>query len=823
MTKPTWLQRSRSLLVFCWLSLSAAAWAQAVIHHGPGLEVEVQRGDERLPMALVNRLRQGDRLLVRPDSTTLSKDDWVLLLAQVSPTGNKVTSQSFEVSDLKGSAEMEITADNQVAVIMLAPQLRNLFGLYTSLSESATLLNEVLRADPQRFYELQKVDQINQAIQAISQGLTKRMAGSKPQEAIQAARDLALKFGIRNIDPGCLRNDTVNTECVATQIVINKDFSLPSNSDLNAMFGNKKAVDFNSFLLSNLRIFSEASDYLSNKYRDSYDFAPTFGRRQVGDSRIELFSMARFRKGNIKTAYIYVPSWFSGQVPSLNNPSQYASCFSRGELPLQLQGKLPLVNYWHDWHMSVSDPQSKKLLGDATGLAFDPDTAKLSFDPLALDASDYPESNDVWVTLKAKFGFEPLSLAPMRMRLPVKDATQVLHALDGLNDMASGEQVQLKIRDNALAACVDAMTLTRPDGSPLVSSDHSHPAQLAVDLREIPPSDVQLSIQQVGASPLLLPLRVLQPRARITRIVHAQSDDSLSVTGTQLERIARIEVGPVTCSAETAVPHQNKANTLVMLCDGDIRDNAKLPDHVQVVHRNDEPAALRVPLLKAATQPRFVISEQAANAVVVSPSAKALQWGLSPTDTYMSEDSGLNLLLQAQAPYALVRGTYVLQLRFKDDAQTDSQPMSASLIADFAHNELRTRNPVNFAQAELPSVINPLEYRILHNPSGLASDWQNLPRQVLLLPELQDVTCSPAGDALWVQGKRLDLIDTVRVSADAEFQAAQLVSCPTGLCLSLPAAAADEAVTMRLRWIDQRLFKPKLPKASQACTSAVPN
>jgi hypothetical protein len=195
MMKPAWLRRYRVLLLLCWLALASASWAQNVIHHGPILDVQVQRGDERLPMASVNRLRQGDRLLVRPDSGTLSKDGWVLLLARVSPTGNQVVSKHFEVSDLNAPAELEITADNQVAVIMLAPQLRNLFGLYTSLSESATLLNEVLRGDPQRFYELQKVDQINQAIQAISQGLTKRMASSKPQESIQAARDLAGKFG----------------------------------------------------------------------------------------------------------------------------------------------------------------------------------------------------------------------------------------------------------------------------------------------------------------------------------------------------------------------------------------------------------------------------------------------------------------------------------------------------------------------------------------------------------------------------------------------------------------------------------------------------
>ena len=216
------------------LSCAAMASAQDVIHHGPSLQVNVQREGIVLPLARVNRLRTGDKLFVQPELETLAKGDWVLLLAQVSPTGNKVSSRYFSVQEMKGPAELEITAENQVPVIILAPQLRNLFGLYTSLSESANLLNEVLHADPQRFYDLQKVDQINQAIQALSDSLIRTVSGRKPLEAIQAAKDLAFKFGVRNLDPECFKNQLVNTECVATNIVTNKDFALPSTSATSA-------------------------------------------------------------------------------------------------------------------------------------------------------------------------------------------------------------------------------------------------------------------------------------------------------------------------------------------------------------------------------------------------------------------------------------------------------------------------------------------------------------------------------------------------------------------------------------------------------------
>jgi hypothetical protein len=256
-------------------------------------------------------------------------------------------------------------------------------------------------------------------------------------------------------------------------------------------------------------------------------------------------------------------------------------------------------------------------------------------------------------------------------------------------------------------------------------------------------------------------------------------------------------------------------------CEGDVRDNAILPAQALVVHQQDEPAPQRVALVKTAAKPRVAISTSTQNALLVNPSPKALQWGLSPSESYMSEDSGLSLLLQAQAPYALVRGTYTLELRFQGDAQSEAHPMTASLIADLAHNELRTRNPVSFAQVELPSVVNTLEFRVTHSPSGLVSAWQTLSRQVVLLPELQSASCSPQSDAWWVAGKRLDLMDAVRMSdgASTEFQAAKLVSCPKGLCLSLPAAAGD-AFEMRLRWVDDRVFKAKIPAFNASCGAA---
>jgi hypothetical protein len=825
--RSAFLKLFHKLLAAMWLLTSTAAWTQDVIHHGPVLDIQVKRGEAQLPLALVDKLRKGDRLLVRPDTETLAKGHWVLLLARVSPTGNQVFSQHYEVSDLKSSAELEITADNQAPVIMLAPQLRNLFGLYTSLHESASLLNEVLRADPQRFFDLQKVDQINQAILAISQGLSKRVTGRKPQEAIQAARELATKFGVTNLQPDCIKNDSVNTECVATQIVFAKDFALPSNSDLSAMVGNKKAVDLNSFLLSNLRMFSEASDFLSNKYRDSYDFAPTFGRRQASSARIELFSVARFRSGNIKTAYIYVPSWFSSNAPVLSTNERAPQCFTAGTLPLQVRGKLPLVNYWHDWHMDVIDLQNDTSLGETNSISFDQESGTVIFEPITLELKNRPSSNVVGVKLTTRFSFTKVNLPTIRMRLPLIDPSEISKALTGKSTLISGEKGRLKIREVTSAACVRSMEMSLPDGSE-AHNDSSELTSIEVDLSKTEPTQLTLSIQQAGIDPIAVDLHVLKPRARITSIEHAQWENHVTVIGSQLERIARVEVGSTACFAASDAATLPKPTELVLVCESEIRDNAKLPEQVLVVHRDGEPPEQRYKLIKKSAKPRFSISTTDNNSLVVSPSSKALTWNLAPTDQYLSEDSGLNALFQATAPYTLARGAYTLQIRFRDDPQSNHQPLNAPLIADFTHNELRTKNPISFTELNLPSVVNHLEYRIQHISSGQVSEWAILPRSVILLPNLQNATCSISNDSLLVSGNNLNLISSISIEdaeKDGDFQPTQLVSCPEGLCIKVPAPLLSNSIKIRMRWVDDRIFSVHIPKLEKPCGigSSTPN
>ena len=171
-------------------------------------------------------------------------------------------------------------------------------------------------------------------------------------------------------------------------------------------------------------------------------------------------------------------------------------------------------------------------------------------------------------------------------------------------------------------------------------------------------------------------------------------------------------------------------------------------------------------------------------------------------------------LLEATEGYSLARGQYALELRFVDDPATTSTPLKYPLMVDFIKQELRTRAPISFQGVELPSVVNPLEFRVRHETTGLVGAWLALGRAVLLLPDFRKLTCASPAGRLWLHGTQLDLIDSAvwaSVSAEPGLSTAgnpflNLVPCADGLCLELSMPAKPSKLSVSLRWVPQRIF-----------------
>ena len=166
---------------------------------GPVLTATIVRGDARLPLFRVPQLRKGDTLVVQTESTGEAGSAWLMVLATVTVPGNRVDALAFNLQS--GSpASITIQSDDQVPVIVLAPQVKTMFGLSTSFDQSATLIMDAIKADPQRFVELQRIDKLNHVIASLTAGLDAIVASKKPERAVDSAKEIAAKFGVKNVD-----------------------------------------------------------------------------------------------------------------------------------------------------------------------------------------------------------------------------------------------------------------------------------------------------------------------------------------------------------------------------------------------------------------------------------------------------------------------------------------------------------------------------------------------------------------------------------------------------------------------------------------------
>lgn len=819
------LKRIVSLLVWLWcLWVPVATAQQAVLHQGPSLRVVVQRGQDRLPLRLVPQLKAGDTVWVEPLAEKLAPGDWVLMLASTSPTGTHVRAQFHDVRSLQGPARFEVAADGLALVVVLAPQLRNLFGLNTSMHESSTILKDVLTKDPQRFIDLQRVDQINQAITLIGQSLDRRIQGQSPAQAKQITIEWASQYGLNPIDPQCFQPGGVNAVCVAHAMVLGNQFSLPSTNDLSSMVGLSKNVDLNSLLTANLKFFSDAGEYLSSKYRDTYDFAPTYGQRDPSSDQIDLYSVARLRHGKVKTAYIFVPYWFTGAAPRFQFNPLSSHCLKGGVLPVRALDPLPLMDHWHQWSVHLHHADSSSSLAQAKRVMFNADEPSLIHDWVDQDLKQLGSVGKLRLAIRARFGFDEVSLPSVDIHLPLTGPEQVRAQLQGLDDLVAGGVARMQFSSPAIAACVQKIALKRP-GVDIDSREGPFLSPWDIALKEVPAGPVVVEVTQAGMPPLVLDQLVHSPPSLVSRIEHHKGEPWVLVKGQGLDQLKSIRVGPVQCLP--AKGERLKQSQWRFDCpdasDGDLMLESATPE--QANHRWP---SLAQRLFQLPALPRVVVSRQVRNAVLAVPSFKFKQWNLSLDANWVSDDSGLSLLLQAVAPYRLRQGVHELQARFSQDPLSDQQPIKAPLITDLAHNELRTRAPLRFDASRLPGVVNPIEYRVVNLTTGEQSNWEPLGKSVLLLPLLKAHSCIHDTQELLIQGEGLDRIDEwtlINTNApDAVLRVpSRLVACEAGLCQRLPSMPGMNRVEVSLRWVQSERFLVNLPAPDESCARTLLN
>ena len=790
-------------------------------HAGPVITVTVQRGAQSLPIFYVDKLQKGDTVRVGTDRSGTTRGAWALVLALVSPASDVVISRQFDLTAKDVDASIAITADDQVPVIVIAPQVKTLFGLSTSFEQSASLIADAITNDPQRFLELQKIEQINLAIASLTTGLDSVVLKLKTEQAVDSAKSVAAKFGVKSVDPECFKNGAVDTRCVATSIVSSRDLKLPSMVELGSLAQPFATATLPADILANVRLVAAASSFLSNKYRDQYDFAPSFAKRDVAADTLQLFANARFQNGDIKTAYVYVPSWFAGQQPELSLNAKHSVCLAGGELPAQTKGQLALSNYWHGWTMALLEAGSAHVVATMEGVRVVPEKGVLTFDPKALPIPTGNMASPLEARLTGQYAFTPVSLGPIPVALPW--AGDPNEQIQGLASLVAGDKATLRFSNDQAMACVERLSLLA-NGTILATAPVTAASATTLDLTGVEANtntttNAQLEITQTGRSKLLMPVRILPRRALVSRMERHELENDVTVFGQHLDRIASLVSGDVTCTPSVAPYQTPTPGTRIFSCPPEVAQDGVFPSTMTVVHGGQEPPAFETGVTRVSPRPHLALVT-GKNAPLIVLSTKAVQWGLSMNDPLVAEDSGLALVLRVAKGYKLVRGSYALHIRFGDEPQPDQTPFSVPLMSDLAHNELRTRSPINFQTAHLPSIINPAWFRVVHQPSGFAGDWMPLHKSVISLPALGAPACRADGRGLQIAGTQLDLIDwasrdlTRTAASDTSPvtpDLASLAPCDQGLCLGIDRLGPGKRLKVKVQWVDERLFEVSFP------------
>ncbi len=812
----------RYLFFFVVAAAMGAASAATTTHAGPVLTVTVQRGEDRLPIFYVDKLQKGDQIHVTTDRSGNTRGAWALVLALASPTSNAVTARPFDLTAKDVEASISITADDQVPILVIAPQIKTLFGLSTSFDQSAGLIVDAITNDPQRFIALQKIEQINLAITSLTSGLDALVLTLKAEQAVESAKTVASKFGVKSVDPECFKSGAVDTRCVATSIVSSRDLSLPSIVELGSLAQPFAAATLPPDILANVRLVAAASSFLSNKYRDQYDFAPSFARRESGADTLQLLANARFQNGDIKTAYVYVPSWFSGKQPELSINARQTPCLASGELPLLTKGQLPLTNFWHGWTLSLHAVGEGAEVARIDGVSVHPEKGILVFATDALPTYTGSNPPALEARLRGRYAFTSVTLGPVRVAVPWHGDPQ--DQMQGLGSLVSGDKATIRFADGQAMACAERVTLVAK-GAALATAPVAAAGTMELDLKTVDAGDAALDILQTGGAKLALPVRILPRRARVARVERHELENDVTVCGEHLDRIESLTTNDKVCTpgAESYQPLPPGARRFV--CPPEVAPDGSFPARLRVVHLGQDPPAFETSVTRVAARPHVaLVSGKHLPLIVLS--TKAVQWGLALKDSLVSEDSGLALVLRVDNGYKLVRGTYAMQLKFGDEPPAEQAPFTVPLMADLAHNELRTRSPINFQTAHLPSITNPVWFRVTHQPSGFASDWLPVNKSVISLPSFGTAVCRADGKGLQIPGSQLDLIDWASrdmartVSRDPPPSGpdlANLAPCDKGLCLNIDKLGAGKRLKVKVQWINDRLFDVNIPVAP-TCT-----
>lgn len=754
---------------------------------GPAIDILVMRGDQRLPIAQVPTLAEGDRLSIEADLPADQSARFILMAAFLRgatnppPTDWIHFAETWKKKAKDRALTLTVPRGARQMVLFLAPDTGGAEGV----------LSDAVRGKPGEF--VRATQDLNQAsldrsrLDAFMAAITAQES-SHPEHlrsvAPTLARSLAMKLNedclskVVEMQASCLldKRDSLVLADVHSSSLAETLTGAPTDLALQLSATREAGYGFYSPYIGVARDIARIFGAFSSP---QFDYLPTLSMRKADGMALLLNAAPSFQKPK-SVMVVAMPAIEADSPPRLRRATDAPICAVRPGTVLPVEGA-PLIfstAYARDMTLAL-----KAASGETIDL---PVEARADRGGYVLGGGALPSTvkGTVEGHLYGRWGFDRFEGPDFLLQVP-----------DAGGWTLAGDAPALVVgRDNALLlkgaapACVESVTIRQGDGAPQPMAwtvQGRDLLALTVPLAERRPGMLHIEVKYQGiVQPSVLALRSHAQASRLDALSLHAGDKVALLSGQRLDQVDSVDLDGLLLRPD-GLTRAGAVDRLRLVAQGDaVAPDAGREATARVRLRDGRSISLTVTVAPARPQVGLLSKDISPGAPVAGGRALGLNG-----DDLLPDD-----------------GQLVFSLRARDGTTLSARDMIEVAPADegaairlSAANGLRLESPTVMVarldpRAMAPALFGPLRFRLVRGSE--TSDWQPLVT-LARLPRIEAVACAGRTAGCTIKGRDLFLIDAVGATPALD-PATQVAHGYTGSVLNVP-APQDGTLYLRLR------------------------
>lgn len=735
---------------------------------GPGLTIMVERGKDRLPIAQVPSLAEGDRLTVKADLPEDQGAKYLLVSSFLRGATNPPPKDWIRIAQ---SWKKKAKDNSLTLTVPKGARQMTLFLLPETGGAEGTIV-DVVRGKPGEF--IRATQELNQASLDRSR-LDAFMAAIRAQEnshpeflrsvAPALARSLSMKLNdeclskVVELQASCLLDnkeslvlaDVHSSSIAETLTGTPTDLALQLSSTREAGYG------FYSPYIGVVRDVAKLFGAFSNP---EFDYLPTLGIRRDDNVSLLLNKAPSFAKPK-SVLVVGMPAIEANSPPRLrsaaNGPICVAGTGVGAGVVLPVEGA-PLIYstaYARNMTLALTAPGGETVEWPVQARADRGGYVVRSSDPLPAAFKGTVKGH-----LYGDWGFDRFEGPDFTLQAPGDGSWTI-----------AGEAPTLVVgRDNGLTltgqapACVEGVTIRQGDGPPQslgwkVQGDDR--LALTLPLAERRPGDVKIEVKYQGVpTPSVITLKAYTQASRLDALSIHAGDNAAILSGQRLDQVAAVDLAGLGFAPGELV-RDGSVDRLQLRASGD-GAALKAGDQATARIRLKDGRSVTLPVTVAAARPRITLLSRS-----ITP-GKADGRPLILSGEQLLPDDGRLVFSVRAGEGGAFRSDDVLEIAAADGAPSVRLGSGKGLSLSGSDVLVATLDPAVLAPAS-----GALRFRLVRGAE--AGDWQPLVT-LARLPKIEGVACE--GAQCTIRGRDLFLIDAVDDVAVAQGFTGSTLSVP---------------------------------------------